>query len=277
MRRRRRGERRAFPASRWSLWLAAALLLLCSVAPARAQPVDLALVLAIDVSESVNAERYNLQVEGMARALEQKRLFQAIGAGEHGAIALLVMEWSDRDRQAVTVGWTRIADAASAAAVAAKLRASKRTSDGLTAIGDALFAARAAFQRLPWPATRRAVDISGDGMANIGPPPSGARDALVADGITVNGLPILAEEPWLEFYYNDYIVGGPGAFTIAAEDYASFAEAMANKLFSEIAGVAPTHRYAALYGSLPRKRGRVRAGRSDAVGLQRREAVEADR
>jgi hypothetical protein len=114
-------------------------------------------------------------------------------------------------------------------------------------------------------------------MANIGPPPSGARDALVADGITVNGLPILAEEPWLEFYYNDYIVGGPGAFTIAAEDYASFAEAMANKLFSEIAGVAPTHRYAALYGSLPRKRGRVRAGRSDAVGLQRREAVEADR
>jgi hypothetical protein len=227
---------------RWLAW--PLLLFLALAAPARAQPVDLALVLAIDVSESVNAERYNLQVEGIARALEQPRLFEAIGAGERGAIALLVMEWSDRDRQDVTVEWTRITDAASAAAVAAKLRRSTRSSDGLTAIGDALLAARADFERLPWPATRRAVDVSGDGMANIGPPPAMARDALVADGITVNGLPILSEEPWLEFYYNDYIVGGPGAFTIAAEDYASFAEAMANKLFSEIAGIAPATRYA---------------------------------
>jgi hypothetical protein len=241
---RRRAESRAACGSSPRRWLAGLLLLLGLAVPARAQPVDLALVLAIDVSESVNAERYNLQVEGIARALEQPRLFQAINAGEQGAIALLVMEWSDRDRQIVTVDWTRITDAASAAAVAAKLRTSKRTSDGLTAIGDALLAARADFEHLPWPATRRAVDISGDGMANIGPPPSVARDALIASGITVNGLPILAEEPWLEFYYNDYIVGGPGAFTIAAEDYASFAEAMANKLFSEIAGIAPETRYA---------------------------------
>jgi hypothetical protein len=225
--------------------LAGLLLFLAFVAPTRAQPVDLALVLAVDVSESVNAERYQLQIEGIARALEQPRLFQAIGAGAHGAIGLLVMEWSDRDRQVVTLDWTRIGDAAAAESVAARLRRSERSSDGLTAIGAALLAARAHLDRLPWPATRRAVDVSGDGMANIGPPPSFARDTLVADGITVNGLPILAEEPWLEFYYNDYVVGGPGAFTIAAEDYASFAEAMANKLFSEIVALPPARRYAA--------------------------------
>jgi hypothetical protein len=225
-------------------FLSTLAVLLCLAVPAWAEPVDLALVLAIDVSESVNAERYNLQVEGIARALEQPRLFQAIGAGEHGAIAVLVMEWSDRNRQAVTLDWTRITDAASAAEAARKVRGSRRSSDGLTAIGDALLAARTQLERVPWPASRRAVDISGDGMANIGPPPRDARDILVADGITVNGLPILSEEPWLEYYYNDYVVGGPGAFTIVAEDYASFGEAMANKLFSEIVGLRPATRFA---------------------------------
>jgi hypothetical protein len=221
-----------------------ALVLLGLAWPARAQPVDLALVLAVDVSESVDAQRYNLQVEGIARALERPQLFQTIGAGDRGAIALLVMEWSDRDRQVVTVDWTRITDTVSAAKVAAKLRASQRSSDGLTAIGDALLAAEANLRRLPWEATRRAVDVSGDGMANIGPPPNVARDRLVADGITINGLPILSEEPWLELYYSDYVIGGLGAFTIPAEDYSSFAEAMANKLFSEVAGLPPATRYA---------------------------------
>jgi len=240
-----RPERRPAALARVLRPLALGFLLLLSLAArSEAQPVDLALVLAVDVSESVNAERYQLQIEGIARALEQPRLFEAIGAGEHGAIALLVMEWSDRDRQVVTVDWTRITDAASASRVAKRLRRSVRSSDGLTAIGDALFAAQASFGRLPWPAERRAVDVSGDGMANIGPPPNAARDALVADGITINGLPILSEEPWLEFYYGDYVIGGPGAFMIPAEDYESFAEAMASKLFSEIVGLPPAVRYA---------------------------------
>src|SRR5689334_10181871 len=130
---RRRSRRRDAGASSGTTvrgWIAFALLLLGLAAPAHAQPVDLALVLAVDVSESVNAERYNLQIEGIARALEQKRLLDAIGAGERGAIAILVMEWSDRDRQVVTVDWTRIADTAAAEAVAAKLRGLKRSSDG---------------------------------------------------------------------------------------------------------------------------------------------------
>jgi hypothetical protein len=240
------------------------LVLLGLASPARAQPVDLALVLAVDVSESVDAERYNLQIEGIARALEKPQLFQAIGAGEYGAIALLVMEWSDRDRQVVTVDWTRITDAASAAKVASKLRASKRSSDGLTAIGDALLAAAANLRRLPWPAARRAVDVSGDGMANIGPPPNVVRDTLIADGITINGLPILSEEPWLEAYYSDYVIGGPGAFTIAAEDYSSFAAAMANKLFSEVAGLPPMTRYATLSPGGERVH-KVRCSRSSAA------------
>jgi hypothetical protein len=206
---------------------------------AAAQPVDLALVLAIDVSESVDAERYELQHEGIARALEEKRLFERISAGEHGAIAVLVMEWSDRNRQVVTVDWTRIATPEEAAAVAGRVRKTTRSSNGLTAIGDALLAAGAAFERLPWPGARRAIDLSGDGMANIGVPPAVARDRLVASGITVNGLPILSQEPWLGTYYNEYVIGGAGAFLIPAEDYTSFAQAMATKLFAEIAGVRP--------------------------------------
>jgi hypothetical protein len=225
--------------------LVLAALLALAAGGAAAQPVDLALVLAIDVSESVDAGRYELQHEGIARALEDPHLFERIATGENGAIAVLVMEWSDRDRQEITVGWTRVASAADAAALAGRVRATRRSSDGLTAIGDALLAAGAALDRLPWKAARRAVDLSGDGMANIGVPPTQARDVLVARGITVNGLPILSEEPWLGEYYKDYVIGGAGAFLIAAEDFSSFAEAMATKLFAEIAGIKPGTSFAA--------------------------------
>ncbi|MBV9521785.1 MAG: DUF1194 domain-containing protein, partial [Alphaproteobacteria bacterium] len=88
-------------------------------------------------------------------------------------------------------------------------------------------------------AERRLIDVSGDGMANIGPPVQEVRDALIAEGITINGLAILASEPWLETYYNDYLVGGPGAFLLRAENFQSFAGAMQQKLLSEISAVAP--------------------------------------
>jgi hypothetical protein len=86
----------------------------------------------------------------------------------------------------------------------------------------------------PWPAARRVVDVSGDGMSNIGPPLDEVRDKLVADGITINGLPILTEEPWLETYYTLYLIGGPGAFVIVAQDLDSFADAMRRKLVNEV-------------------------------------------
>jgi hypothetical protein len=219
--------------------LAALLALALAPQAAHAATVDMALVLAVDVSESVSAEEYVLQHEGIARAFEDPQLVAAIKAGRRGAIEVAVLEWSDRDKQVVTVAWTRVGDPVSAAGFAAQVRASRRSSEGLTAIGDALLAARALFDSAPAPADRRMVDLSGDGMANIGPPVQAVRDALVADGIVINGLAILASEPWLDSYYNEYVIGGPGAFLMLAEDFSSFAAAMQNKLLSEIVGIAP--------------------------------------
>ena len=211
---------------------------------ARAAPVDLALVLAVDVSESVDADEYELQHEGIARAFETPQLIDAIEHGKAGAIDVLVMEWSDRDKQAVTVDWTRIADAASAKAFAAAVRATHRSSNGLTAIGDALIAAEAALARAPDEAARRVIDVSGDGMANIGPQPQQIRDRLAAEGVTINGLAILKTEPWLDSYYDQNVVGGPGAFLMQVKDFPSFIAAMQQKLLSEVTAARPVRRAA---------------------------------
>jgi hypothetical protein len=198
----------------------------------------LALVLAVDVSVSVTADSYLLQRDGIARAFENPRLVDAISAVP-GGIEGLVLEWSDPERIAVTVDWTPLADADSAAGFAAAVRATTRSSEGLTAIGPALFAAAAAFDHTPEPAPRRIIDISGDGMANFGLPPAVARDRIVAAGISINGLAILAEEPWLEAYYRSNVAGGPGAFVVAVQDFRSFADAILRKLVQEIAGAGP--------------------------------------
>jgi hypothetical protein len=198
-----------------------------------------ALVLAIDVSESVSSERYLLQHEGIARAFETPLLVDAIAAVP-GGIEALVLEWSDPDKIAITVGWTRINNRAGAAAFAASVRATQRTSNGLTAIGSALLAAAAAFEHLPEPAGHRVIDISGDGMANFGVPPATARDTLVGQGITINGLAILSEEPWLDEYYRSNVVGGPAAFVLVAKGFDSFADAMLRKLVQEVASAPPT-------------------------------------
>jgi hypothetical protein len=212
--------------------LTIALVALFVTGPARA--AALALVLAVDVSESVSSERYMLQHEGIARAFETPLLIDAIAAVP-GGIEALVLEWSDPDKIAITVGWTRINNRAGAAAFAASVRATQRTSNGLTAIGSALLAAAAAFDHLPEPAGHRVIDISGDGMANFGVPPVTARDALVSKGITINGLAILSEEPWLDEYYRSNVVGGPAAFVAVAKNFDSFAEAMLRKLVQEVA------------------------------------------
>jgi hypothetical protein len=212
----------------------AAGLLLSASSTARAADVDAALVFAVDVSESVDADEYRLQHEGIARGFESQPVVAAITGGSHGAIDAMVLEWSDRDKQVVTVDWTRISDAKSAAAFAAKVRATTRSSAGLTAIGDALLAAGAAFERLKDHPSRRIIDLSGDGMANIGPPPDQVRDALVAKGIVINGLAILKTEPWLNQYYDQYVVGGEGSFLLEVKDFQSFAAAMQQKLLNEV-------------------------------------------
>lgn len=220
---------------RWWLilgWLLVALLL--GSAPASA--ASLALVLAVDVSDSVSAERYKLQHDGIARAFETPELASAIA--RVGGIWALVLEWSDPDKIAVTVDWTTVNDRASAAAFAAKVRDTRRTSHGLTAIGAAMQAAGAAFDRIPQ-STRKVIDVSGDGMANFGPSPAEVRDRLVAQGITINGLAILTEEPWLADYYRDNVIGGSAGFCLVAENMDSFAEAILRKLVQEVSGASP--------------------------------------
>lgn len=198
---------------------------------------SLALVMAIDVSESVSPERYVLQHDGIARAFETPQLVDQIVATP-GGIEALVLEWSDPDKIAITVGWTSITNPVGAQAFADAVRRTQRTSFGLTAIGSAMRAAAAAFEHMPEPADHRVIDISGDGMANFGEPPAAARDRLVADGITINGLTILTEEPWLDQYYAHNVVGGPSAFVLVAQNYDSFAEAMLRKLVQEVASAA---------------------------------------
>lgn len=206
------------------------------IAPASA--ASLALVLAVDVSESVSAERYRLQHDGIAGAFERPELINAISATP-GGIEALVLEWSDPWRIATTVDWTKIRDAAGAARFAGAVRASQRTSHGLTAIGAALQAAGEALDRVPEPAAHNVIDVSGDGMANFGPPPAEVRDQLVARGVTINGLAILTEEPWLAEYYRQNVIGGTAGFCLVAENMDSFAEAMLKKLVQEVAGGAP--------------------------------------
>jgi Protein of unknown function (DUF1194) len=224
-----RGRRRA-PA----LLLLLGLLLAASSARA-GEPVDVALVLAVDVSLSVNDERYQLQRDGIAAAFENPDLAKAIAAGPNHAVAVAVLQFSDPDRQFAVIEWTRIASAADAQLLATQIRRTGRSSDGLTGMADALLGAQQLLDSVPFPATRRVVDLSGDGMNNVGTQITAARDQLIADGITINGLPILTEEPWLETYFTEYVIGGPDAFVITAESLNSFADAMKRKLVQEVA------------------------------------------
>ena len=173
-------------------------------------------------------------------------------------IEALVLELSDPDKIEVTVGWTQIVDRRSAAQFAAAVHAMTRSSRGLTAIGPALAASAAQFDRLPQPAARRVVDISGDGIANLGAPPRLVRDRLVSGGITINGLAISTDAQWLADYYRNNVIGGPGAFVVTARDYHGFADAM-----------RPSSR--------PSWHALGTGARSDAIGADRGEAVEPDR
>ncbi|HJU20264.1 MAG TPA: DUF1194 domain-containing protein [Stellaceae bacterium] len=238
------------PLSRRLLTPLAAVFFVALCGPAAGREAALALVLAIDVSASVTPDSYVLQHEGIARAFASPPIARAIAALP-GGIEALVLEWSDPDKIAITVDWTPIADRDGARAFAAAVRRTRRSSRGLTAIGPALLSAAAQFARMPQPAARRVVDLSGDGIANIGVKPARARDRLVAAGITINGLAILTEEPGLEAYYRREVIGGPAAFVLAARTYGDFAAAMLKKLMQEIAQAAPLGRSGGMRFAFP--------------------------
>jgi Protein of unknown function (DUF1194) len=222
---------------------AAAALALAAGAPVAAQTavaaVDLQLVLAVDVSGSVNQVRFELQRDGYVAAFRHPHVLAAIRSGPTGAIAVTVTQWTGPALQFQVVPWTRISDAASAEDFAAAIeRAPRQLFGGGTSISGAMDHAMSLWRVSPFPAPRRVIDVSGDGANNRGRPAAQARDEAVAAGVGINGLPILALEPDLDRYYEQNVIGGPGAFMVVARSYEAFADAVRRKLIIEIAGKA---------------------------------------
>jgi hypothetical protein len=208
-------------------------------APAQpAATVDLLLVLAVDVSGSVDRTRFELQRQGYAAAFRDPQVLGAIQSGPVQAIAVAMMQWTGPALQVRAIDWSRLGDEVSAKAFADAIeRAPRALYGGGTSISGAIDGGQALMFESPYDAARHVIDISGDGSNNRGRSVTLARDEAVNAGISINGLPILALEPDLDRYYEDNVIGGPGAFVIAAKDYESFADAIRKKLITEI-----THR-----------------------------------
>jgi hypothetical protein len=215
----------------------ALLLALASGAPVRAQVmVDLQLVLAVDASGSVNQYRFELQKRGYVAALRNPRVLGAILSGGTQSIALTMMQWTGPFLQREVLPWTLLKDEASVKSAAAVIEETpRRLFGGGTSISGAIDYSMMMFPRSPFRAERRVIDISGDGANNNGRSVVRARDEAVAADVTINGLPILAVEPDLAEHYRDYVIGGPGAFMVVAENFENFADAILKKMIIEIA------------------------------------------
>jgi hypothetical protein len=221
---------------------------LAAAAPARADNVDILLVLAADVSRSIDNDEFELQRKGYAAALADPRVLKAIVSGPHQAIDLTYIEWSDALEQQIVVDWTRIGNGEDAAAVAATILKAPRSFASRTAIGSAIDFSMQRLAAAKDRGDKRIIDISGDGTNNSGPPVTDARDQAVAASVTINGLAIINTQAGPGFlmhtqppgglpeYYRQNVIGGPGAFLLQVENFGTFAEAMARKLVSEIAG-----------------------------------------
>jgi hypothetical protein len=227
------------------VWRCMALALVwCAVAAvagpaARAQEkVDIALVLAVDVSLSIDDEEFALQRAGYAAAFRNPRVVDAITAGGTGVMAVSYIQWSGASEQKQIIGWRLIRDTASAAAFAQELATAERlVASGSTSISGAIDVSARLLQKAPFEAARKVIDISGDGYNNSGRLPIYARDEAVAAGIVINGLAILKNEPQLDGYYERNVMGGAGAFVITAADFGDFAEAILGKLVREVAAL----------------------------------------
>jgi hypothetical protein len=234
------------------LAIAALLLTLAAAAPARAaEPVDLLLVLASDVSRSVDQAKFELQRQGYAAAISDSRVLDAVRAGPHHRIAVLFLEWSGFANQQVVIDWTLLDGPQAAHAFAGRLLETPRSFSDRTSISGGIDFAVAQLKRAPFTAERQTIDVSGDGTNNSGRDVGAARDAATALGVTVNGLVILSERPlpWnpehthppggLANYYRDNVIGGPGSFVMVAKDFNSFGEAIIKKMIAEIADAGP--------------------------------------
>jgi Protein of unknown function (DUF1194) len=226
--------RRARVAIRWLFGVVVAVL--ASTAALAQSSVDLELVLAVDVSGSVNQTRFELQRDGYAVAFRNPRVLGAIRSGPTQAIAVTMVQWTGPDLQIQVIPWTAIRDRRSAEAFAAAIdRTPRQLFSGGTSISGAIDYSLTLFAESGYRGSRRVIDVSGDGSNNRGRPAHLARDDAMRVGVGVNGLPILALEPNLDRYYYDNVIGGPGAFMVPAESYEVFATAILKKLITEIA------------------------------------------
>jgi hypothetical protein len=238
--------------------LLAVLLALLSVlvTPARAaEEVDLLLVLAADVSRSVEQPNFQLQRDGYAAALSDRRVLNAISEGMNRRIAVSFVEWSGHGNQKLVIDWMVVSDEKSARAFGAQLAEAPRSFADRTSISGALEFSMAQFERSPFSARRRVIDVSGDGTNNSGRDVRMVRDEIVAQGVTINGLAVPRDRPlpWnpehthppggLAKYYEDNVIGGPRAFVITADGFEAFGEALIKKLIVEISGL-PLHQHA---------------------------------
>jgi hypothetical protein len=217
---------------------------------AGAQNTDLLLVLAADVSRSIDEGEFELQRKGYAAALTDPRVLAAIRGGTNGTVAVCFVEWSGAGEQLVVADWTVIHDEEDAGVVAAAILAAPRSFMGRTSISGAIDFAMERFAAANPHSNRRIIDVSGDGTNNSGRPVTEARDQAVAEGVTINGLAIVNDRPnpgyafhtqppgGLPEWYRQNVIGGPGAFLRVIDDFRSFADAMTNKLVSEIVALA---------------------------------------
>src|SRR5471032_3088950 len=235
------------------------LLVLCSALflappPARAaEQVDLLLVFASDVSRSIDQPKFQLQREGYAAAIADKRVLEAITAGRNKRIAIAFVEWSGVSSQKLLIDWTVIDGADAAKKFGDQLVELPRSFAERTSIAGGIDFAMGVLKRAPYEAPRHTIDVSGDGTNNSGREVTLARDEAIAAGVTINGLVILSERPmaWnpehtnppggLANYYRVNVIGGPGSFVLEAKDFGSFGQAIVKKMIAEIADATPPH------------------------------------
>ena len=215
-----------------------------------AVPVDVELVIAVDISYSMDPEEQALQREGYVQALTSREFMQALRQGAHGKIAVIYFEWAGTHDRKIVVPWRLIEGPESADAFVAELAKAPYRRASRTSIAGALEFAKPLFDNSGYRGLRRVIDVSGDGANNSGPLVVPMRDEVVAAGITINGLPIVFKRTNsatmdidnLDIYYEDCVIGGPGAFVIPIRERSQFVEATRTKLVMEIAGRMPEAR-----------------------------------
>jgi Protein of unknown function (DUF1194) len=225
-----------------------------------AVPVDVELILAVDVSYSMDMDELAIQREGYAQAIMSKEFLQALKTGPNGKIAVTYFEWAASSDQKVIIPWRVIDGPETADAVANEIMKTPIRRASRTSISGAIYFAMPLFDENPYHGLRRVIDISGDGPNNNGAPVTGARDAALEKGIVINGLPIMVKEPSystmdidnLDFYYEDCVIGGPGSFVVSIKDREKFKEAIRTKLLLEVAGRMPDRRVVPVAAKEPR-------------------------